>query len=329
VLAHASSIPAMAAVVLAAMQGVDPETKAYLHTTIIFYHEKDGVEHHGFLRRSCADVPSWNLDALRPVVDVAIAQSHNKPQADHSQPGELDGPQVSPGELNGPQVYFNPVEVFPAFRPGFTEFKPANITPELYIKRPQLLFSMDPVEREKRKSYAESEVLLFETVLQHNEHDNIVKYHGCIVVDGRVTGLVLEKLPEMLLMRCLDTTRPLNVDDIIAQVQSALDHLHTKLHVRDKDGDKDAAMVHVPFCHNDINMQNIMITKNGDREVAKLVDFDSCVREGLPLGKGMMLNRSAAESCLRNDERGLQLVEEELRKAFPAVGGAGIPGHSQ
>eukprot|EP00168_Porphyra_purpurea_P019413 TRINITY_DN7727_c0_g1_i1.p1 TRINITY_DN7727_c0_g1~~TRINITY_DN7727_c0_g1_i1.p1 ORF type:complete len:325 (-),score=111.14 TRINITY_DN7727_c0_g1_i1:103-1077(-) len=306
----------MAAVALAAMQDFDLDTNDYLHTTIVFYHEKRGVEHYGWLRRSCVDVLSWNLDALRPVVESALTKSLVMPHVDGSRPGELDGPQASPGELDGSQVYFNPVEVFPAFRSGFTMIERAHIASELYIKRPQLLFSMDSTERKERMSYAEPEVLFFETVLKHNTlHPNIVKYHGCIVANGRVTGLVLDKLPEMLAMRCLRKASPLNVDDIISQVKAALDHLHNKLHIPVDGG----AMVPVSYCHNAVNTQNIMITKRGDREVAVLIDFDSCVLEGLPLGKGMLLNRSAKTSCKDNDVLGLQMVENELRAAFPAV----------
>jgi len=76
-------------------------------------------------------------------------------------------------------------------------------------------------------------------------------------------------------------------------------------------------VVEVPFCHNDVN---IMITKGGDCEVAVLIDFDSCVQAGQPLGKTTILDPGGRTSHVGIDWRGLQKVETELRRVFPRTG---------
>jgi len=228
--------------------------------------------------------------------------------------GSVGGRQ--PGAVDGRPLLLPPAEVFSAFRSDFTEFDWEHLTPKLYAKRPKLLHSADPIERKKRKSFADLEVLLYETVLRHNEHPNIVKYHGCVVANGRVTALKLYRHSKTLYQRCSDTAKPLDVDSIISHVRTALQHLHTNMYVRDDVGNKSQ----VSYCHTDVNAHNIMVTEDGDREVAVLIAFDSCAQAGQPLGKSMRLDPVGKTSHAGIDWRGLEEVETELRKVFPCAG---------
>lgn len=168
-----------------------------------------------------------------------------------------------PRDLGGPSLHFPPEEVFPAFQADFIEFEREQISPRYFVKRPKLLRSADPVERKELKCYAESEVLFFETLLPHDEHPHIVKCRGCWVINGWVAGLVLERLPTSQYLECSDTETPLDVESVIGQVRAALEHLHTNLYVCDSDGNK----VQVPYCHKDVNVHSIMLTKDGERDV--------------------------------------------------------------
>lgn len=70
------------------------------------------------------------------------------------------------------------------------EMLPANV----YIKRPKL--SMYDIYKEHNVLHLLGQVLMQEAqtiqVLSQHPHPNIVRYHGCWVRRGRVTGLVLD-----------------------------------------------------------------------------------------------------------------------------------------
>jgi len=294
-------LPTMHTVVITARFELDEETQDCRCTElyyILISHHPHGETH--YLQRCKGKVQLWQHDVLEILTTL--------------REGSVGGRQ--PGAVDGRPLLLPPAEVFPAFRSDFTEFDWERLTPKLYAKRPMLLFSADPIERKERKSYADLEVLFYETVLRHNEHPNIVKYHGSIVVNGRVTALVLDRHSKTLYQRCSDTATPLDVDSIISQVRAALKHLHTNMYVRDDVGNK----TQVSYCHNDVHVHNIMVTEDGDREVAVLVDFDSCAQAGHPLGKSMILDPVGKTSHAGIDWRGLEEVETELRRVFPCAG---------
>jgi len=270
-----------------------------IHTDVAYRVIEGGHEENYFLR--CAgEVRPWVVNLLK------VHEQHSMVS--------VDGPQ--PGELGGRPLYFHPAEVFPAFYADFTEFNPLQLNRKFYVKRPMLFYSVDPVARRTNKAYADAEVLFCETVLRHNEHPNIVKYHGCIVADGRVAGLVFDRLAlskysMTLQRRCEEKGTPLNVDNIVGQVRAALNHLRTNLYVRDKEGDP----IQVAYCHNDVHTRNIMVIKDGDREVAVLIGFDCCALAGAQF----VLNGIVKTSSVDNDWRRLKQVEDKLRTAFPCT----------
>ncbi|KXL47835.1 hypothetical protein M433DRAFT_515719 [Acidomyces richmondensis BFW] len=119
------------------------------------------------------------------------------------------------------------------------------------------------------------EVVVLEQ-LKANPHPNLVNYIGCIVRDGRIYQLCLQKyrcnLHEYIRMHDGDISKE-ECYKILDGIESGLDHIHA-----------------LGFAHNDINPYNICIDKYGE---AIIVDFDSCLPFGEALKKG-----SGAYDCV-------------------------------
>ena len=78
--------------------------------------------------------------------------------------------------------------------------------------------------------------------LQRNPHKNIARYWGCIVANGRVTGLCFSRYQETLFDRLdpyLDPAdrRPVDRERCLVQIRSGLAHLHM-LHLAHNDNDR-------------------------------------------------------------------------------------------
>lgn len=97
--------------------------------------------------------------------------------------------------------------------------------------------------------------------LKASPHPNILPYHGCIVKDGQITGLVLEN-PDADLPARVRGHLPLNnsdIDAIMDGITAGLKHLHS-----------------MGLIHCDINPSNIFM--KGD--VPLIGNFEKCRREG-------------------------------------------------
>lgn len=104
-------------------------------------------------------------------------------------------------------------------------------------------------------------------LLRNKPHDHIAKYLGCVVEDGRITHICLQRYPKTLFQRVeegISTDRSLIM---IGDLESALHHLHT-----------------LRRAHNDVNPSNICVDEAGN---AILTDLDSCIPLGQPLLKGV------------------------------------------
>jgi serine/threonine protein kinase len=86
-------------------------------------------------------------------------------------------------------------------------------------------------------------------------HPDIISYHGCRVKRGRITAILLEKLPETL-AQCAATPKFQELDKfkVMESIASAVDHFPG-----------------LGLAHNDINPHNIMIK---DKQPI-LIDFGS------------------------------------------------------
>jgi serine/threonine protein kinase len=100
--------------------------------------------------------------------------------------------------------------------------------------------------------------------LKSHPHPNIIRYHGCVVNRGRITGIMLDRYPDTIYQRLKLGKRDVNVDECFKAISSAVSHLHS-----------------LGYAHNDICPMNIMIDEN---DIPFLIDFGSCQ----PFGRELM-----------------------------------------
>jgi len=134
-----------------------------------------------------------------------------------------------------------------------------------YIKRPKLLCLDNEAEAKllPKLLLGEAEVLQF---LNQHPHPNIIKFHGCTVNRGRITGIALEKYSVILQYRHEDVPHPLDVDACMHGIRAAVKHLHS-----------------FGLAHNDLNPTNIALDSD-DNPI--LLDFGSCRKFGEGLLSG-------------------------------------------
>ncbi|RDA87713.1 hypothetical protein CP532_1784 [Ophiocordyceps camponoti-leonardi (nom. inval.)] len=144
-----------------------------------------------------------------------------------------------------------------------TEFTraPDPLPPTAYLKRPSLIYYQDSYDHCHVPRHILTEVEACE-VLRMNPHPNIVQYLGCIVNNGRITGLGFAKY-SLTLSQMLEDGTPFNTASCLDGIEAGVRHMHN-----------------LGFIHNDLNPTNIMM--DGDNPI--IIDFDSCKREGAKLG---------------------------------------------
>ncbi|KAL2019756.1 hypothetical protein VTK56DRAFT_9200 [Thermocarpiscus australiensis] len=163
--------------------------------------------------------------------------------------------------------------VFPEVSEEITVAANDGVGDDLFIKRPKLSL-YDPAKVGEVLPSAPrvllDEIRILETLAKH-PHPNIVRYHGCRVRRGRVTGIVLDRHSTDL--DSLESDEALRVsvdrDAIMTDVEAAVAHLHS-----------------LGLAHNDLNPSNILIGKNKN---AILADFGSCQ----PFGNELMSRGTA------------------------------------
>src|SRR5579862_4452345 len=170
----------------------------------------------------------------------------------------------STSEVNPLDLHLVPIpasRIWPPFPKSFTR-APKPLPHDCYVKRPSLLYYGDT------KASTELSRLLFNEaevceILMGSPHPNIARYLGCIVEDGRITGLCFVKYGMSLLERATKSSPSIAIDLCLQGIRAGMEHLHG-----------------LGLIHCDLNPTNILMT--GDTPV--IVDFDSCRREGETLG---------------------------------------------
>jgi len=101
------------------------------------------------------------------------------------------------------------------------------------------------------------EVRMLELLSRHPQHPNVVvKYHGCRVRKGRVTGVYLGRLEGDNLWEHVCAGKAVDKEPFLAVLESAIRHLHDV----------------VGIAHNDIQPFNIMVSPEG---IPTLIDLGS------------------------------------------------------
>lgn len=212
-----------------AFEDVNPESNAFQHTSFGMLDDND-ILHYGQLNIPKAEISLDQLAAaLEPVHDDAVFPAWPLPGTDLRK---------APGAL------------------------PANV----HIKRPSLeLYPMlkqlgIDVKQLFDTIIAEAQVL--EELSQH-PHPNLIRYHGCRIVRGHFTGLVLDRHPHDLQTYVQHGHGSLDKTHFIAALESAIKHLHD-----------------LGWAHNDLSPGNLLVSEEG---MPVLIDFGGCQKFGTKL----------------------------------------------
>lgn len=180
--------------------------------------------------------------------------------------------------------------VWPLMEPRYTPARDP-LPPNSYIKRPSLLYygdspaSLDP----GRQILVEVEAC---EVLRSNPHPNIARYLGCVVENGRITGLCFDRYSMNLSQRLKEGT-PFDRVVCLRGIECGIEHMHT-----------------LGLTHNDINPSNIVMDTK-DNPV--IIDFDSCQRElGLKAGTVGWAVEGSVYATRQNDFFGLSKIRNLL-----------------
>lgn len=129
-----------------------------------------------------------------------------------------------------------------------------------YIKRPDLSSHESFKGTNIVPKSVLDETLIMEKISKTPPPPHIIRYHGCRVHRGRITGIVLERLDKTLTQYIGE---PEFAQLVKVKFMDALDSAVTYLHG-------------LGLAHNDLNPHNIMV-KDG---MPGLIDFGSCARFG-------------------------------------------------
>jgi serine/threonine protein kinase len=144
----------------------------------------------------------------------------------------------------------------------------ATPTSEIYLKRPHLeLYGVtkehgvtNAEQQLSQQFLAEAEVM---TALSKHPHPNIVRYYGCRVVRGHITGLVMDRHSHDLYRYPKEAVGKIEKEPLMAALESAIQHLHA-----------------LPWAHNDLTPYNILVNRDG---MPVLIDFGGCQLVGTHL----------------------------------------------
>jgi len=137
----------------------------------------------------------------------------------------------------------------------------ANPPPHLYFKRPWI----GNLDVNDQVSYVAlwfaHEIKQLEKLARCPPHPNLLRYHGCRVRKGRVTGALLGRVAGQDLHSHLESGGTINKNVFFRALESAIEYLHNV----------------VGLVHNDIHPGNIMVSPDG---VPTLIDLGAAFPEG-------------------------------------------------
>ena len=188
-------------------------------------------------------------------------------------------------------------QLYPKAPPGITS---VSITSQkdFYIKRPDMKVYEEMVGTDMLTKLILNEAEVLE-ILKRNPHANIVGYHGCLVKQGRIIGLVLDRYPTTLEDKVKKGVSPLQIKSYMNAIRSAVKHLHS-----------------IGLAHNDLNPANIMLDEH---DVPFIIDFGSCQPFGKTLisgGTPGWMEEEFRTSEQWHDEIGLKKIKAWMKEEF-------------
>jgi serine/threonine protein kinase len=145
-------------------------------------------------------------------------------------------------------------EVYPAIQPHLTTAS-IPLDESFYVKRPSFVHYEDMMVDGKLPQLFAEEAGTLDT-LRRQPHENIVRFHGCKVTRGRITGLVLDRLLITLEDRLKDGAREFDKESCMEGITAGVRHLNS-----------------LGLAHNDLKPSNIMLNRD---DKAVIIDFGSC-----------------------------------------------------
>ncbi|KAK0777697.1 hypothetical protein LTR75_015871 [Friedmanniomyces endolithicus] len=130
---------------------------------------------------------------------------------------------------------------------------------ELFFKRPQIHCLLEEFGGSIVPQMLLEEAQVMEVLARH-PHPNIVRYHGCVVRRGRITGLALTRYQKILDHLFYDDASGIDLDRFECQCRDAIDYIHS-----------------LGLAHNDLNPSNIALDRNNDPVI---IDWGSCKEFG-------------------------------------------------
>jgi serine/threonine protein kinase len=160
------------------------------------------------------------------------------------------------------------VEYLPVWEPYMLQVSEAIPLSEIHIKELQSYAYIDAPEWVATRTVKDLENC--QMLMQH-PHPNVLPYLGCLVEDGRVTGLCFKKAsktlmemvnPKMVLKVKFDAScYPLpNKEKLLQGWEAGIRHIHS-----------------IGYVHNDVHPTNLMVLDDGTPVV---IDFDMLTKKG-------------------------------------------------
>ena len=188
----------------------------------------------------------------------------------------------------------NKNEIYTAYESTMLQFQTSDQDFD-FIKRPPLnLYT--PGATDARDCFAQ-ELSVYERMRQ-NPHPGICKYKGCIVVDGYVEGIVLERY-RCTLYEAVEESLSFDAVKVMDTITDAVAHLHS-----------------LELVHNDLSPHNILFDDDLNPVIA---DMETCMPEGCPpiLKMGSPAwSGNWKSSALANDEIALKRIRLYLNGLY-------------
>ncbi|KAG6054942.1 hypothetical protein E4U32_006582 [Claviceps aff. humidiphila group G2b] len=176
-----------------------------------------------------------------------------------------DSSEINLDNLN--KIPINTDSIWPRYSDRFLRAPPP-VPEDSHVKETNLSYYVECPEGKEEMPLSDlvlHEIEAYELLRRH-PHPSIVEYRGCVVEDGRITGICLTKY-KMTLGERMEVSTPFDKDRCLEGIERGIRHLHS-----------------LGIVHNDLKPSNIMLDEL-DRPV--IIDFDSWGREGQKFAPGM------------------------------------------